>query len=48
MLNGGRSSAEFDELPISDIKLLTQYYFALREHKLATVSTMLGGGKKKP
>lgn len=48
MLNGGRSSADFDDLPLGDIKLLEQYSFARRERKLSTIGKMLGGGKKKP
>lgn len=31
MLNGGKSSADWDNLPISDIKLLTVDYFAKEE-----------------
>lgn len=39
MMNGGKTSRDWDELPLSDVKLLTVDYYAKEERRLKVMAS---------
>lgn len=50
MMNGGKTSKDWDELPLSDVKLLTVDYYAKEERTMKIMASAVNEalfGKKK-